>query len=776
MDVLEGIQVVDLSQGIAGPVVGMFLADFGAEVIKVETPAGDPARPLPGFAAWNRGKKGVIADPADPARRRWLAELIAGADVCLVSDNGTLAGYGLDRWRLLRDSPRLVLVETPPYAGDAPWHGGAESHGLLAAALGVAWRQSSHDGGPVESVARFLLQVHGVWAAVCAVAALVERERSGFGQLVSVSGVNAVMEANIGSFSVDPALPDPPTAIGPGGRHPTYTRFVARDGKWLASGALGAKFETALLGILGLSWMLQEERMGGRVQNLVRPDNILWANELTSAAFLARDRDEWLELMSGLGIPCGPLDDRDRWLDHAQVRAIGMRAEVDDPERGPVVMPGVPVNLTGAPGRVRGPAPGLGQHDGVVAPRAPKAAPDGQPPVTEGPLSGIRVLDMGTFVAGPYAGALLAELGADVIKVEPPGGDPFRVSGFVFNRGMRSLSVNLQAPAGVDAFRRLARVSDVVIDALRPGVAAKLGIDYETLAAGHPGLIEISLSAYGEGGPLGGRPGVDMVIQGMSGMMSAQGGDSEPVANTIAIIDVTTAAMLALSTVLALLHRERGRDQAPDGDGQGQRAWASLVGTATYLQTGEIVRFPGRPSAATGGRDYLGADPFDRYYLVSDGWVRLHSPHPEQVSAASLDAAGVPVDQETFAADPGAALAVALAGLTAQVAADRLNCARVAAVPARRVSRVVRDPQLIAAEFVHVRPGTNGSGYVTPGRMAGFSRTPRFGPLRSPGTGEHSREALRAAGLTDEAIDSLIDAGTVVAGDPMPQALPTAYR
>jgi crotonobetainyl-CoA:carnitine CoA-transferase CaiB-like acyl-CoA transferase len=154
-----------------------------------------------------------------------------------VSDAGTLPGYGLDRWRLLRDSPRLVLVETPAYAGDAPWYGGAESHGLLAASLGVAWRQSSHDGGPVESVARFLLQVHGVWATVCTVAALVERERSGFGQLVSVSGVHAVMEANIGSFSVNPALPDPPTGIGPGGRHPTYTRFVARDGKWLASGA-----------------------------------------------------------------------------------------------------------------------------------------------------------------------------------------------------------------------------------------------------------------------------------------------------------------------------------------------------------------------------------------------------------------------------------------------------------------------------------------------------------------------------------------------------------
>jgi len=772
MDVLDGIQVVDLSQGIAGPTVGMFLADFGAEVIKVEPPAGDPARSQPGFAAWNRGKKGVVADPWDRARRRWLGELAAGADVCLVSDPGTLASYGLDRWRLLRDHPRLVLVETPPYAGDAPWHGGGESNGLLAAALGVAWRQSSHDGGPVESVAQFLLQVQAAWAAVCAVAALVERERSGFGQLVSVSGAHAVMEASIGSLSVDPALPDPPTGIGPGGRHPTYTRFVAKDGNWLACGALGAKFETALLGALGLSWMLDEERMAGRVQNLIRPDNILWAGDLTAAAFLTRNRDEWLEIIGALGIPCGPLGERDQWLDHEQVRAIGMRTEADDPERGLVVMPGVPVNLCATPGRVRGPAPALGQHDGTVAPRAPKAPPDGRPPVSEGPLSGIRVLDMGTFVAGPYAGALLAELGAEVIKVEPLTGDPFRVAGFVFNRGMRSLAVDLREPAGADAFRRLARTSDVVIDTLRPGVAAQLGIDYQTLAADHPGLVEVSLSGYGERGPLAGRPGVDMVLQGMSGMMSAQGGDSEPVANTIAIIDVTTAAMLALSAVLALLHRERGRDHSPGGGaGLGQRAWASLVGTATYLQTGELIRYPGRPPAAAGGRDHLGPGPFDRYYRVSDGWVRLQAAHPDRVTPAALTAAGLPVDPAAFSADPGGALAAVLAGLTAETAADQLNAAQVAAVAARRVSAVIRDPRLVTTEFVHVRPG-----FVTPGRFACFSRTPRFGPLPPPGTGEHSRQALRLAGLSDAEIETLISAGTVIAGDPMSQQLPTAYR
>ena len=203
-----------------------------------------------------------------------------------------------------------------------------------------------------------------------------------------------------------------------------------------------------------------------------------------------------------------------------------MRAEVDDPERGTVVMPGVPVNLTASPGKVRGQAPALGQHDEAVSARAAKAAPDGLPPISGGPLAGFRILDMGTFVAGPYAGALLAELGADVVKVEAPSGDPFRVSGFAVNRGMRSMAVNLRDPAGLDAFRKVAAGSDVLIEALRPGVTAKLGIGHETLATVHPGIITVSLSAYGEGpGPLRGHPGVDMVVQGMSGMMTAQGGD-----------------------------------------------------------------------------------------------------------------------------------------------------------------------------------------------------------------------------------------------------------
>ncbi|GAA1827441.1 CoA transferase [Pseudonocardia ailaonensis] len=759
---LHGLQVLDLTTGVAGPIVGQFLADFGAEVVKVEPPSGDPARALPGFAVWNRGKRSIV-EPSGPTSER-LRALVAGADVLLVTTRDQLDRVGLDREALLREHPTLLLTEVPPYAGDAPWHGGHESNGLLAAAAGVAWRQSSFDGGPVEQVSPHLLYVHGLWATVCTVAALTERERSGFGQVVSVNAVNGVQVPAFGSMTVDPAEDDPPTDIGPGGRHPTYTRHQAGDGLWLASGALGGKFELALLGMLGLSHLLEDDRMGGRIENLILPANYTWLAKEIRTAFLSRPRDEWLAMMPGLGIPCGPVEQPGGWLDHEQIKAIGMRAEVDDAERGRVVMPGIPLVLTGSPGRVTDGAPTLGAHDGEDLARAPRPVPAGKPPMSAGPLRGYRIVDMGTFVAGPYAGSLLAELGADVVKLEPAAGDPFRSSGFVVNRGMRSVAIDLRTPAGLAAFRELAAVSDVVLDSLRPGVTAKLGIDHDSLAEVRPDIVTVSLSAFGAAGPLAHRPGVDMVLSAMSGMMIAQGGDDEPVVNTMPLIDATTAAMLVLTTTLSLYHHER--------TGEGQHAWSSLAASAAFLQSGELVDFAGRPPAPVGGRDLRGFGPFDRYYRVADGWLRIQT--TDRPSAEDLARHGIVVRATEYEADPAAELAAALAGLGAVQARDRFAALGIASHPARLVSEVVRDPDLVAQEIVHVRQAA--STYVSTGRYATFGRTPRFGPLHPPGKGEHTRSVLRGAGLTDELIDQLERDGVVETGPPMEQRVPTAYR
>jgi len=597
----------------------------------------------------------------------------------------------------------------------------------------------------------------------------VEREGSGAGQRVTVAGANAAQQLYTYLMVINPDSPDPSTAVGAGGRHPCYTRVLCGDGKWIGSGALGPKFETALLHALGIADMLDEERMGGMVQNLVAPTNIDWAQKKVADAFLTKSSVEWLAILDSIGIPCGPLGDREQWLDHPQIKAIGMREEVQDPERGQVVMPGIPIKLTGTPGKVRGPAPTLGEHNDTVPVWPAQPAAPAAPTLRPGPLAGYTILNSGTFVASPYAGFLLTELGANVVKVEPPTGDPFRKNGYAGNRGMRSLAIDLSSPDGQAAFHEAVKGADAFIDGLRPGVTTKLNIDYDTLHGINPGLVTMSLSAYGEGGELGPKGGVDMVIQAMSGMMAAQGGDSDPVANTLAVVDNTTAAMSALIITLGLFHKAR--------TGEGQRTWDALAATGTFLQGGEITRFAGRPPSTLGGLDFKGPGPYDRMYSVSDGWIRVQA-GPGVDGRAAVLAAGLGIDAAALDADAVAAIGAAVEGLSVNQAVDALNGAGLAAVSVRKMaSEVMRDPRLLEAEYLHLTRSDDGQTYISdPGKYASFSRTGRFGQLQPPGIGEHTRVVLREAGLDDAKIDQLAAAGVVVEGGAMEKALAAAYR
>src|SRR5581483_479682 len=349
-----------------------------------------------------------------------------------------------------------------------------------------------------------------------------------------------------------------------------------------------------------------------------------------------------------------------------------------DPERGHVVMPGLCIGLDKTPGEVRVPAPRLGEHDATAgrwAPRAGGPSSNGAGPVHQtapgaagqGPLAGYRVLDLGTILAGPFAGSLLAGLGADVVKVESPAGDAFRETGFVYNRGMRGLSIDLSKPAGQEALHRLAQTADVVIDNSRLGVARRLKADYDTLRQHNPRIVCLSVAGFGEHGPFAHKPAFDPVLQAMSGIMSAQGNDDDPVLFTIPINDVCAAVTAVLGVALGLFHRAR--------TGEGQRVVTSLVASSLSMQAAEIVRFAGRPPAIKGGRDFLGPTPANRFYRVADGWVRVQAP-----SVAALEEAlGVPPsrgsrphrpaedgrepDERVPAADASAVLAEAFAGL-----------------------------------------------------------------------------------------------------------------
>jgi crotonobetainyl-CoA:carnitine CoA-transferase CaiB-like acyl-CoA transferase len=755
---LEGVRVVDLSGGIAGPIAAMLLGDFGADVVKIESPNGDPARARPGFAMWNRNKRSVVLDQRDAAGCRRLSEFLAGADVCVIGQpRAALAGGPLDLDTLAATYPGLVLLHMPPYTlTDVPWAGGEESHPLLSAMAGSARRQTSFAGGPVDLVYPIPLYVQGIWAAAAAVAALIERQRSGLGQTVGVGGVHGVMVSCCSQFNVVPTQLPMPTDVGPGGRNPCYTTYQGQDGQWLFLAALTPKFQVNAFKVLGVGDIHADPRIAGVPARLALPENRTWVRQLMADAFRTLPRDQWLERLALGDCPAGPVGDRDVWLDHPQVAANGLRVEVDDPDRGPVVMPGVPLVLTRTPGRIRAPAPGLGQHTAAVEPWTARPTPAGAAQLAAGgPLKGWRVLDLGTILAGPYAGALLAELGADVVKVEAPSGDPFREPGFVFNRGQRGLAVDLSSTSGREAFYALVRRADAVIDNSRLGVLHRLKIDYATLAEINPSIVTMSVNGFGEQGPFAAKPGFDPVLQAMGGMMTAQGGDSDPVLFTIPVNDIAAATLSVLGVCLGLFHRLT--------TGAGQRVWTSLVGCAAMMQSGELVRFAGRPPALRGGRDFAGPSALDRFYPVADGWVRLQAPDFQ-----SLRAAGLPESQ--------AELGDALAALPLTEALARLTAAGIPAAPAQTPLQLSTDPSVQDLELFSAHHLQDGTPYFATGRYAQFSRTQEHAVFAAPGLGEHSRTILAEAGVSPTEIEKLIETGVVKQGGPFHVVAIQNYR
>ena len=227
------------------------------------------------------------------------------------------------------------------------------------------------------------------------------------------------------------------------------------------------------------------------------------------------------------------------------------------------------------------------------------------------PLDGIRVVDLTSYIAGSYAATMLADMGADVMKIESLEGDAFReLPGFhAWNRGKRSVAVNLKTPEGLAVVQRLAADADVVMENMRPGVAERLSVGETALRALNPRLIYCSTTAFGSTGPYADRPGFDPVLQGMSGIMALQGFGGPPQYLRIAVVDYYAAALTAQGVLAALLVRER--------TGVSQKVETSLFHAVAALQAGNFVDYPGKQSVF---RD----NPTYRLYRAEDGeWLFL---------------------------------------------------------------------------------------------------------------------------------------------------------
>jgi crotonobetainyl-CoA:carnitine CoA-transferase CaiB-like acyl-CoA transferase len=367
------------------------------------------------------------------------------------------------------------------------------------------------------------------------------------------------------------------------------------------------------------------------------------------------------------------------------------------------------------------------------------------------PLSGLRVLDLGTIIAGPYAGSLLADLGADVIKVErPPSGDEFRVahggrggaSFEAYNRDQRSVLLSLAPGEDRQVFDRLVAGADVVVDNYRVGVAGRLGITHDQLAAVNPGVVTVSISAFGDTGPLRLRPGFDPVIQALSGIMRAQGGPvlaDSPAFLTVPANDVVAAALAAFGACAALLARTRL--------GRGQHVGVTLSAASCLLQSGFLTRSGNGAVYPAGGRDYAGPGPLDRLYQTSDGWIRLAASPGELPALADAGLAPPPGQAESGDEALAAAIAVLLARLPSAEIIARAHAAGIPAVRARQAEELAGDEQLIGHGLLAVtgRDDRGATGIVA-GRWLEMPGLPAREPRQAPGPGEHTEIIRREAG------------------------------
>ncbi len=778
---LEGLRVLDLSAGVAGPMAAMLLADFGADVVKVEQPEGDPARSRPGFPMWNRNKRGVVVDAASRAGQADLHRLLRYADICVASDGAGSVSASVDAAAAVAANRSLVYLQMPAFLGRPRWAGGHESAGMLMALTGLSLRQSSTDGGPVEPVFPYPLCLQAVMGATAAMAALVERSRSGCGQVVTVGGVHAAMVAATSAFVIDPEVPETPADFGSAGPNPMYSWYRCQDDAYIFLSTLTPKFENAAIDVLGLEDVLADERIQGDFVAMLLAANRDWVRARFEAAFASRTSEDWLSRFRDADVPAGRVMSREEWWRLPLLDSLGMRAQTDDPERGSVTMPANPINLHRVPARIGRPAPALGQHGGqitdwmpVVPPSQPSpdladghaASPNGAAPVNQGPLAGFRVLDLGAILAGPFAGTLLAELGADVIKVEVPAGDSWRQRGMPFIRGQRGLAIDLRAERGLAAFHDLVRSADVVLDNYRAGVLDRLKIGYGALRRIRPDIISVSITGYGRDPAYSAEPAFDGLMQARSGMLAAQGGSAGPVLTSVPINDVMSAALAALTTVLALHHRQR--------TGDGQSGWLALAATAALAQCEDLVHYSGRTPPTVGATDYRGPGPLNRCYATRDGWIRIEL--PGESGTGLLQAAGVlagPLATDSCLQDQ---LAGAFAALRRDDAVRVLTEAGIPAVPVRRLAEVVDDPDYARWETFSAIDRGSRPPLLLPGRYAWFSRTQHHRVLQAPGVGEHTAEVLMEAGHSAESIAALAADGVVRLGAAMDYRPLPAYR
>lgn len=772
---LDHLLVIEAADVMSGSIVGMLLADHGAEVVKLEPEDGACFAHDLTRKGWDRGKKSVEFDIHDPANRERLHALLKRADIFVNAlTEAEAKALGLDPASLDRDFPALVSCTLSAYGSDTPFADRPYGESLVAAKLGTMIdKGSSHRAGPMYLGHPALHYGQAFLGVISALAALRARRVIGEGQQVEASLLDAMFaQSCMNHWWQEDGLSY--IKKGDSGAMDRFGHVRLVTGMFECSDGLFLQIHT---GAGGFWPALNILGFGDRIQKIEGPEMAvpLTDDEYSAArveivdAFLTRPRDEWIADFIAADVAALPVLEPAEILLDEQVEFAKMRIALDDADFGTIHQAAPAVRFADTAVSKPQPAPAVGADNAVLADlleRAPKVAPAATGKLGR-PLEGIRIVDFSSFFAVGFGGRILNDLGADVIKVETPAGDQMRPLPDVFDaaqRGKRDIVLNLKHPEALAAAHKLVATADVVLHNLRPGKADKLGIGYETLKAINPDLLYLYLPGYGSAGPKSLNKSFAPLVSGWTGLLYEGGGEGNtPNRSVFGNEDYNNGFLGAAAVLMGLENRARRGGGAEYMECP--QLHSSLWTTSEHFLGPDMKPVYGLRL----DKEQQGFDALDRIYRTSEGWVCIAC-RSDRRFAALAQAIGQPslASDPRFAgprqrSDNDAAIRSVLEPWFAARTSEEAFAALDAAGAAAEI--VCETPWIDDALWMDWPLATGrvienfDSMYGHVREIALFNslrKTPGKASGSAPRLGEHTRQLLGEIGYSDGEIDDLL--------------------
>ena len=784
-EVLKGLRVLDLTCGPVGGLATMIMADFGAEVLVIDAPEPHAIDELASTPMWRRGKRSLTLDIKDTLQRNTLEELLAGADVCLVNwRSQALEAQDLDFDSVYARHPHLIYCHISGFGSRGPKanypgyeHLVAAASGRMQAFAGICDRE-----GPVYSALQVGTHATAQSALSGILAALLVRDATGAGQLVETSMLQGMLPYEQGAMigrqfperfgAMYPELPsnEPPM--------PTlhYHPAQAGDGRWLQFGNLLPHLFDNFLMVTDLIDIIADPDFEP-TQLALPPEKYEPFRDRMLRRLQDRPAADWInDCIANGSVVATVYQTTQDALQDPDIVANGHAIDRDDGsiQLGPLA------RMTKTPAQ---PGPPCRSDDGLSEKWRSDPRPRPQVKDAEGlPLAGLRVLEIATIIAAPLGASFLADMGAEVTKIEQVNGDPYRglamgVGSARVNAGKRSISLNLKSPEGQAIAVKLAAEADVLIHNYRPGVPEKLGIGYDQIAAVNPNIVYLQVNGYGPDGPGAQRPSTHPIPGAAMGGVLYQMGDRIPAeqqdipalrtwtrrlmrANELNP-DPNTAMVVCSSALLGLNALKR--------TGEGQRILIDMFGANAYANHDDFLAYPGKPARAMPDEGLHGLHPTYRLYAAAqEQWVFIAIPEAKEKKhfAERLTALGIEVDiailnrnDETTVSH----LSKIFKGKDAEFWEAQLAPEGVGCVRADRYSPVEfwwHDPQVHALNLTQPSVHPAWGAYDRHGANVTFGgRQPQLKP--PPTAGQHGNELLAEIGYNEAAVAKLFAQGII---------------